>query len=455
MDKTPDSGSGAAGSIPVGCTLSKEMDERGLHIIMPAPFVFPVFILKRVQRGKSTRIAGRLESRAIKIYAVCVGTAIFTTCLVMKCIGGMIMMQKKKLQKAAAVFLSLCLVGGLAACSGFPGKSQSSSDASGSASGDQQAVVSSDASADSSVAYQVNAVEGINTLMTNYYNAYANGDISTLASLATPISQKEQQYISLVSQLVDHYDNITVYSKPGMESGSYIISVSMDMYFTGISTPAPGIETFYVRTSDDGNYYIDNLYSWFNLSSQENPTDSSVLAFLQDYENSADMQAVFAEVQTSYNEALNSDSALNTMMTSTLPDAVNNWSQSGQVPDLSSDTSSSSTDASTDESSTDQGAQTDTSSQDTSTDASSTDISSTDSSTDSSSESTYTTDYVPEGTQVYLESAINARASMSDTANATLLYPGTTVTVVQSYQEGWTKVTWDGGSGYIKTDLLK
>ena len=34
-------------------------------------------------------------------------------------------------------------------------------------------------------------------------------------------------------------------------------------------------------------------------------------------------------------------------------------------------------------------------------------------------------------------------------------YPGEEVTVEMSYAEGWTKVKWDGKTGYIKTDLLQ
>ena len=34
-------------------------------------------------------------------------------------------------------------------------------------------------------------------------------------------------------------------------------------------------------------------------------------------------------------------------------------------------------------------------------------------------------------------------------------YAGEKVTVVMSYAEGWTKVTWKNKTGYIKTDLLK
>jgi uncharacterized protein YgiM (DUF1202 family) len=36
-----------------------------------------------------------------------------------------------------------------------------------------------------------------------------------------------------------------------------------------------------------------------------------------------------------------------------------------------------------------------------------------------------------------------------------LAYQGDVVKVIQSYAEGWTKVEWNGQTGYIKTDLIK
>lgn len=43
-------------------------------------------------------------------------------------------------------------------------------------------------------AYQVDANENINALITQYYTAYAAGDVTTLSSIATPISANEQSY---------------------------------------------------------------------------------------------------------------------------------------------------------------------------------------------------------------------------------------------------------------------
>ena len=61
-----------------------------------------------------------------------------------------------------------------------------------------------------------------------------------------------------------------------------------------------------------------------------------------------------------------------------------------------------------------------------------------------------------EGTVITLSDTVNIRSSMSETASKVgTAYTGEQVTVVMSYAEGWTKVTYNGQTGYIKSSLLK
>lgn len=63
---------------------------------------------------------------------------------------------------------------------------------------------------------------------------------------------------------------------------------------------------------------------------------------------------------------------------------------------------------------------------------------------------------LPEGKEITLSDSVNVRVSMSETADRVgLAFKGDTVKVIQSYAEGWTKVEWNGQTGYIKTELIK
>ena len=59
------------------------------------------------------------------------------------------------------------------------------------------------------------------------------------------------------------------------------------------------------------------------------------------------------------------------------------------------------------------------------------------------------------GKNIYLLDTVNVRASMSENSERIgVAYSGETVTVVENYAQGWTKVNWKGQVGYVKTDIL-
>lgn len=63
---------------------------------------------------------------------------------------------------------------------------------------------------------------------------------------------------------------------------------------------------------------------------------------------------------------------------------------------------------------------------------------------------------ISEGTEIKLEDTVNIRSGMSETSDKVgTAYKGEKVTVVMSYAEGWTKVEWNGETGYIKSSLLQ
>ena len=361
-------------------------------------------------------------------------------------------------------------------------------------------------------AYQVDANENINALITQYYTAYAAGDVTTLSSIATPISANEQSYIGLFSQYVDEYQNIKCYTKTGLDENSYLVSVSMEIKFTGVDTTAPGLDFFYVRTNDDGSLYIDNLYSQYNLANQENALDTSIQNLIGQFESESDVMALQSEVQTRYDEALAADENLTNMIQTTIPAAIKDW-----VSQMAAQAATEQTEAAeaTEQPETEQPQETEQQEeiiQQTDTlatkdrvnvraaadveseklgtldqgtvvtrtaiagDWSVIDYNGTagyvknefitydlpgttaDSNSDSSADNRDSTNAasIAEGTVIMLQNTTNIRSGMSeDSSKVGTAYAGEKVTVVMSYAEGWTKVKWNGETGYIKTSLLQ
>lgn len=367
--------------------------------------------------------------------------------------------------------------------------------------------------------YQVDAYENVNTLVNQYYTAYAAGDVATLATLATPISTNEQSYITLFSQYVDEYQNIKCYTKSGLDANSYLVSVSMEIKFTGVDTTAPGLDFFYIRTNDDGTLYIDNLYSQYNLANQENALDTSVQSLIYEFENDSDVMELQNEIQTRYDNALAADANLATMIQTTIPGAISEWvaqvkaqetvaaeqttdvtDETTQQTETVEETPAESTDETTQQ--TETLATTDRVNIRTAADTSSDKLATVDAGTvvtrtgvegdwsiidyngetgyikneyltyDTSSttedadtdtgeeeaevEETDSAANLSEGTEITLQDTVNIRSGMSETSDRIgTAYRGEKVTVVMSYAEGWTKVKWNGETGYIKSSLLQ
>lgn len=378
-----------------------------------------------------------------------------------------------------------------------------------------QAAISTEATEATEEAYQIDAYAEVNNLITQYYTAYAAGDVTALTALASPVSANEQSYITLFSQYVDEYQNIKCYTKSGLDANSYLVSVSMEIKFTGVDTTAPGLDFFYVRTNEDGSLYIDNLYSQYNLANQENALDTSVQSLIYKFENQEDVVTLQQEVQGRYDTAVASDTNLSTMISTTIPGAITDWvttivaqtaTESTETPETEPATETPATETPATEpveetpaepeeetpaetvtsetlTATDRvnvRAAADTESEKlgnvemgqtvtrtgTEGDWSIIDFNGTkgyikseyltaDASAVNNSEETGGGS-VSEGTKITLSDTVNIRSGMSETSDRIgTAYSGETVTVVMSYAEGWTKVTWSGKTGYIKTSLLQ
>ena len=348
-------------------------------------------------------------------------------------------------------------------------------------------------------AYEENAVPAVNELINSYFTAYASGDLVTLQTLATPITQNEQSYITLISQYIEQYQDINCYTKSGLDSNSYMVNVSLNVKFMGVETPAPGLYFFYVRTNDDGSLYIDNLYSEYNLSRQESALDTSIRNLITNFYNSDDVIELQNDIQQKYEAALSTDENLLNLCATTIPNAITEWrntivadtAESTEEVPATEEVPVTETPAAEEtpaEPATETVYTIDKVNVRSGADTSADKLGSVEKGTALTRTGTEgdwsivdyngTTGYIKseflsaaapenvsetaasealtEGTTIMLSNTTNIRSSMSETADKVgVAYAGEKVTVVMSYAEGWTKVTWKNKTGYVKTDLLK
>jgi uncharacterized protein YgiM (DUF1202 family) len=178
--------------------------------------------------------------------------------------------------------------------------------------------------------YKENKNEELDKLINDYYKAYASGDTDSLKKLADPVSDQEVSYIQFYSQYIDSFNNIKIFTKDGLEKGSYLCSVRVDLKYKDIETEAPGLDFFYVETKDD-KLFINNIYGSFNQTNNIYEMDTEVSDLISVFIRQQDKLDKEAEVTEAYEDAIDKDASLATFMSETLPAAIVQWNSDYQV----------------------------------------------------------------------------------------------------------------------------
>lgn len=108
-----------------------------------------------------------------------------------------------------------------------------------------------------SATMEKNASGELYTLIATYYNAFATGDVDTIKSISTYMEETEEIRIPEMAKYVESYPLIEIYTKPGPRENSYLAYVYFHMTVTGFEEEVPGMDTFYVCTSEDGSLYLN------------------------------------------------------------------------------------------------------------------------------------------------------------------------------------------------------
>lgn len=302
--------------------------------------------------------------------------------------------------------------------------------------------------------YEVDAQPEVKELISTYYNSYAAGDIDKLVSITQFLSDMEKSYIQMMNEHVESYSDVTCYTKEGLEEGSYLVSVAFNMHFSGVEGGLPGLDFYYLRTSEDGKLYIDNRYSAFNRLLQEQETEAEIDSLIAEFQAGEDVQKLRAEFDEKYKQAEAADENLKSKADA-VSDAIRQWRES-YSPDAPKEEGQpeENAEAQPEENTENTDAKPEESSEENTEQPSEETAENTDAETPEE-DSTPEINYVPEGKVLTASSSYNVRKSMNESAELVgTTAEGDSIKVILSYAEGWTKVEWNGQTGYIRTDLL-
>lgn len=146
---------------------------------------------------------------------------------------------------------------------------------------------------------EVNAYEEINALISKYFNGLSTGDLELVASTVDVLTDEEKLTIERKKDYIEAYNNITCYTKKGLEEGSYVVFTAYEMKIYNIETAAPGIMALYVCTADNGELYI------FNGEASEELTN-----YVLELAAEEEVAAVIADVDARYQQLAAQDEDL-------------------------------------------------------------------------------------------------------------------------------------------------
>lgn len=255
------------------------------------------------------------------------------------------------------------------------------------------------------------------TLIATYYNAMATGDEETLRSVCDEISDKDMYRYVELSQYIDYYPTLEIYTKTGPEEGSVIAYVYYKISFVGHEEEVPGYQALYICTNDQGGLYI-----------KRGENSEEVNEYIKTVSTQDDVVEFNNKITVEYNELMvehpevlqyisELDSQVSIAVGEKLADQVAGETQAAE--------------AGTEEGSTD--------GQDTQTE---------------NGEQQQAEDQGPQ--YVTTTTTVNVRSSDSEQADKLgKVSGGTKLQVLEQRPNGWTKVDYEGKEGYIKTEFLQ
>ena len=257
----------------------------------------------------------------------------------------------------------------------------------------------------------------IYTLIATYYNAMATGDEETLRSVCDEISDKDMYRYLELSQYIDYYPTLEIYTKTGPEEGSVIAYVYYKISFVGHEEEVPGYQALYICTNDQGGLYIKRGEN----SEEVNEYIKTVSTQDDVVEFNNKITVEYNELMVDHPEVLQYISELDSQVSIAVGEKLANQ-VAGETQVAEAGTEEGSTDG-----------------QDTQTE---------------NGEQQEAEDQGPQ--YVTTTTTVNVRSSDSEQADKLgKVSGGTKLQVLEQRPNGWTKVDYEGKEGYIKTEFLQ
>ena len=261
------------------------------------------------------------------------------------------------------------------------------------------------------VALEEDAYADVNALVNQYFAAMTTGDTAAITAMKDTAAQEDLIKIEKESAYIDEFDNIKVYTKPGPLTNSYVTFAYYEIKFKDINTLAPGLTTLYICPREDGSLYIC-----------DGDLDDNTTAYIKSVVAQDDVVDLFSMVETKYAEAIDANADLSSFMDNLSAKLDEEVSRARPPPPGKTAQTTDATDAAQEE---------------------------------QPAEEEQPTENVMEE-QVTATDTVNVRSSDSENADRIgQVAMGETVTRYEAKENGWSRISYNGGDGYVKSEYLQ
>lgn len=128
----------------------------------------------------------------------------------------------------------------------------------------------------------------IKVLLQEYFDAKNKSDVSKLSNIVDVLPDTIKDDLAREKKIIESYSNIEVYTKDGLQEGSYVVYAYYEVKFIKIDTPAPSSVVFYVQKKAGSEEL--QIHTWSKDSgiveyiNKLNEEDTEVKTFLDDVE---------------------------------------------------------------------------------------------------------------------------------------------------------------------------
>lgn len=263
------------------------------------------------------------------------------------------------------------------------------------------------------VSLEKNETGEIFTLVATYYNAYALGDVETIKSISNYMSETDEIKIKEMSQYIETYPVLEIYTKPGPMEGSCLAYVYFQMTVKDFTDVISGMETFYVCTKEDGSYYLN-----------EGDVSDEELEYIREVNLQDDVVELYNRVNVECSETFLNNADLFYFIQEIVSDVQKSTGEALAAQVAAGEEANGNDGADVTEP--------------------------TEAPVDAPVQSA-----VPEVIYAKTTAAVNVRGSDSEQATkVSKVSKGTKVQVLEQRPNGWSKIIYDGQEGFIKSEYL-